>query len=165
MVSFEKRLLRVALATISNSKLGTSSKTENRRLSWLIVAVVVAALCDVANPPDALACGAPGQFGGCLAHGQFDSTINKRVASPDSRFHETPIEMEALTGTTRSRGRERQGASPRPQGYVFRAQGADDQDLLAFSALRPLWGNGKREWKAARRPVEPGCGALASRAV
>src|SRR6478752_6472353 len=78
MVSFEKRLLRVALATISNAKLGAFSKTENRRLSWLIVAAVVIALCDVANAPDALACGAPGQF---------DSTINESVAGPGGRFH------------------------------------------------------------------------------
>ncbi|MGA7612730.1 MAG: hypothetical protein WCF49_21390, partial [Xanthobacteraceae bacterium] len=73
--------------TISNAKLGAFSKTENRRLSWLIVAAVVIALCDVANAPDALACGAPGQFGGCLAHGQFDSTINESVAGPGGRFH------------------------------------------------------------------------------
>src|SRR6476619_5523442 len=87
MVSFEKRLLRVALATTSNAKLGAFSQTEHRRLSWLIVAAVVIALCDVANAPDALACGAPGQFGGCLAHGQFDSTINESVAGPGGRFN------------------------------------------------------------------------------
>ena len=40
-------------------------------------------------------------------------------------------------------------ASPCPQGYGFRAQGADDQDLLAFSALRPF---GETEKENGRRP-------------
>src|SRR4029077_6569743 len=61
---------------ITRSEPYLADKVVVMKISWLIVAAVVTALCDVANAPDALACGAPGQFGGCLAHGQFDSTIN-----------------------------------------------------------------------------------------
>jgi hypothetical protein len=68
------------------------------KISWLIVAAVVTVLCDVANAPDAFACGAPGQFGGCLSHGQFDSTINESAADPDGRFYRDPFQGESTRG-------------------------------------------------------------------
>jgi hypothetical protein len=68
--------------------LDPADKVVVMKMSWLIVAAVVIALCNVANAPDALACGAPGQFGGCLAHGQFDSSGNASFAGLDSQFHQ-----------------------------------------------------------------------------
>jgi hypothetical protein len=48
---------------------------------------------------------------------------------------------------------------------VPRSRRGRRQDLLAVSALRPLWGNGKKREGAARRSVDPGCGALGSRGL
>ena len=79
------------------------------KISWLIVAAVGTVRCgNVANAPDALACGAPGQFGGCLAHGQFDSTINQDVARLDGRFHRENTEprwKRSLVQPTKKDGR------------------------------------------------------------
>jgi hypothetical protein len=57
------------------------------KIYWLFFAAAVTALCNVANAPGALSCGTPGQFGGCLAHGQFEGTMIQDVAGPGVRLH------------------------------------------------------------------------------
>jgi hypothetical protein len=57
------------------------------RLSWLIFAIVATMLCNIAYASDALACGSFGNFGGCLAHGQFDSSVNESFGGINGRFH------------------------------------------------------------------------------
>ena len=85
--------------------LGSIGKAVVMKISWLIVATVVPALGNAAFAPDAFACGVPGQFGGCLAHGDFDSTVHGGFAGLDRRFHRDTYAMGAITGTTRRKER------------------------------------------------------------
>ena len=71
------------------------------KISWLIVAAVVTALCDVANAPDALACGVPANLVAVSRTGNLTAPSMKASLVQVVDFIEIPIEMEALTGTTR----------------------------------------------------------------
>jgi hypothetical protein len=74
--------------------------------------------------------------------------------SPRSESSESSGEPKKPRGAPGWRARVRKDA-----GSALKAR--TKIDLIAVSALRPLWGNGKRDQRAARRSVDPGCGALA----